>query len=61
MSDYSRDVKKSDVAQRNVGFKSVGSKSKSNAENIKKQDSGLGPKAHGSNSNYSGLNNFGLK
>jgi hypothetical protein len=61
MSAYSRDVKKSDVAKSNTGFKSVGTKSKSSADNIKKQSSGLGPKAHGASSNYSGMNNFGLK
>jgi len=56
-----KDTKKSDVAKSITGFKSVGSKAKSKADNLKKNTSGLGPKAHGANSNYSSHNNFGLK
>lgn len=54
--------KKSDVAKSISGFKSAGTKAKSKADDIKKKSSNnLGPKAHGSNSNYSSHNNFGLK
>jgi hypothetical protein len=56
-----KENKKSDVAKSNTGFKSIGTKAKSKAGNLKKKATGLGPKAHGINSNYSSHNNFRLK
>ncbi|MCF7795297.1 hypothetical protein K9M50_02990 [Patescibacteria group bacterium] len=54
-------IEKSDVAKASVGFKSVGTKAKSKADNLRKNFDGLGPRAHGNNSSYSSNNNFRLK
>jgi len=56
-----KEVTKSDVAKISNGFKSIGTKSKSKADELKKKNDGLGPKAFGVNPNYSNHNNFGLK
>ncbi|MFP4514586.1 MAG: hypothetical protein ACLFNO_01115 [Parcubacteria group bacterium] len=56
-----KEIEKSDVAKINTGFKSIGTKSESKADELKKKKNDyLGPKAHGVNPNYSNHNDFGL-